>query len=72
MWDVLADVLFTAKTEDPPPDELNGDIVVRIGHVDRELASAQLKTLSLQSDANRSAWKPGRDEARRIKQAASD
>jgi hypothetical protein len=72
MWDVLADVSFKAKTEQQPPDEINGDVVVRIKHVDRELTSAKLKTLSLRPGVNDSTWSLGKDEAERVKRAAPD
>ena len=73
MWDVLGDVSFMSMSaEHEHPDTLNGNVVVRIKHVDRQLTSAKLKTLSLQPDDAGSEWSIGKDEAERIKQAASD
>ena len=71
MWDVLSDVSFEARTDQAPSAELNGNVIVRIKHVDRELATAQLNTLSLQSDPSGSKWVIGKDESERIKQAAA-
>jgi hypothetical protein len=72
MWDVLDDVPFTANTEQPHTNELSGDVVVRIKHVDRELASAKLEQLTLRPDADRLSWSLDQDETERIKQAAID
>ena len=72
MWDVLGKVPFSAKEGQTPPDELEGDVVVRITHVNKELASAKLKTLSLQPDAAGSNWSLSAAEAERVKRAAAD
>lgn len=71
MWDVLADVAFTAKGAPPQFNELKGDVVIRIKHVDRELASVKLKSLSLQPDAAGTRWMLGKGELKRIQDAIS-
>ncbi len=71
MWDVLGEVAFAAKGG-PPSGDLEGEVVVRIKHVDRELASANLKNLKLTPNDAGSEWSLPQGQVERIKQAASD
>ena len=63
MWDILGNVSFEATTEQEHPVHLEGNVVVRIKHVDHELTSAKLKAISLQPDASGSQWSLSEDRA---------
>jgi hypothetical protein len=79
MWDVLNGVPFemTADYADSlsDPDEqtrtLNGNVVVRIRHVDHELAVASLSSLALERGGSDSSWFLSDGEANRVKQASA-
>ena len=80
MWDVLGDVPFepTATenngTEDGESNgrTLEGTIVVRIKHVNRELANASLEGLTLRSNDAEASWSLDAAEVARIKGAAEE
>lgn len=69
MWDLLPEVSFSAESSTPSLETLNGDIVVRIRHVDHELSRARLKSLTLRPHANNSTWSIGHEETARVKRA---
>ena len=77
MWGILKDVTFhtAADSADAVEDNsertrtLSGNVVVRIKHVDRELAAVSLSSLSLTRDAPNSSWSLGKGESERIQQA---
>ena len=71
MWNELGEVSFKAKTAGPVSEELDGDVVIRIKHVDRELAKVSLTALSLQADTAESAWSIDSAEGERIKTATT-
>jgi hypothetical protein len=77
MWDVLDDVSFksvdtetTSRLSDQKARSLEGRVVVRIKHVDRELANTSLTSLTLAKDTTGGSWLLPADEVKRIKQAA--
>ena len=80
MFDVVGSVAFKSTAADTKASggsetqarSLAGKIVVRIKHVDLELASATLETLSLHSDATGAAWSIGETEVARLKQAMTE
>ena len=77
MWDVLQDVPFhlrnASATKPDSPDanacSLNGKIVVRIQHVDEELDTAKLTSLTLCKGESGSSWLLKEGEALRVKRA---
>jgi hypothetical protein len=76
MWDVLGDVPFETTADSLGTDvrtfALDGNVVVRIKHVDRELGLASLTTLSLHRDATSSSWRLSDGETGRVKQAVTN
>jgi hypothetical protein len=76
MWEVLGDVPFEPtdtqahRTEDENANErtLNGTVVLRIKHVDKELASASVEELALHYSDGK--WLLDAAEVSRIKQSA--
>jgi len=79
MWNVLGDIPFETTADDNSALDgeenarrLEGAIVVRIKHVDNELASASLKTLTLRSDDGGASWTLDGAEVKRIKVAAEE
>jgi len=82
MWDVLESVEFHTPTEDPVSDitveagtkcSLEGNVVVRIKHVEQVLAQAELKkltALAFEAKNDRGFWMIGPADARRVKQSA--
>ena len=80
MWGVLADVSFELAADSASSHEgtsersrsLDGNVVVRIKHVDRELAVASLSSLSLTRDAATSSWSLSKGESERIQQAVAN
>jgi hypothetical protein len=79
MWDVLPEVVFEVAAGPDGPGEdggeksrtLTGKIVVRIKHVDRELASTTLPSLTLSREPGSKSWSLSRAQAERVKFAAS-
>ena len=75
MWDELADLQFDATSR--PVDitastrELSGAVVVRITHVDNQLTSAEVSSLSLEQPAT-GAWVLAPGELDRLKAAAEE
>ena len=77
MWDVLPDVTFETAPDSADAVEgksertrkLDGNVVVRIKHVDRELAAVSLSSLSLTRDGADSSWSLSKGESERIQQA---
>jgi hypothetical protein len=77
MWGLLEDVTFHTAADSADAVEgngertrtLNGNVVVRIKHVDRELAAVSLSSLSLRRDAPNSSWSLSKGESERIQQA---
>ncbi|WP_442508565.1 hypothetical protein SH528x_000088 [Novipirellula sp. SH528] len=75
MWDILGDVPFksTAKGSSVLDDDeknagkLEGVIVVRIKHVDKKIANASLKKLTLRSVSAGASWTLDGAEVERIK-----
>ena len=80
MWEVLGDVPFesTANESNVPEGNeknaraLEGAIVVRIKHVNNELARASLKKLTLRSNDAGASWSLDGAEVKRIKVAAEE
>ncbi len=79
MWDVLGDVPFKSTANESSVLEneknaraLEGAIVVRIKHVNDELARASLKILTLRSDDAGASWSLDSAEVKRIKEAAGE
>ena len=79
MWNVLGDIPFETTADDNSALDgeenarrLEGAIVVRIKHVDNELASASLKTLTLRYDDGGASWTLDGAEVKRIKVAAEE
>jgi hypothetical protein len=71
IWNIIGDVTFTSDSDQPQTIELTGDIVVRIKHVESELANAKLEALSLECDTTNSGWRLQEGEANRVKKIAS-
>ena len=77
MWDVLPDVRFEIAADSAGSFEdtgegtgtLNGEVVVRILHVDRELGKALLSSLSLTREPDKTSWSVSREECERVKKA---
>ncbi len=74
MWNVLDSMSFESTGVIPAPatgDEwqLQGDVVVRIKHVDHELARSALSALSLTRNASGSGWSVDAAEVERIQSA---
>lgn len=80
MWDVLGDVRFKptttkASSQNAAPLDsqvLEGAIVVRIMHVNDELATASRSKLTLRYDDATDAWKLEQTEVERIRDAAME
>jgi hypothetical protein len=78
MWDALGDVRFEpvadeSDSSDKASDKarvVDGDVVVRIKHVDDELVSVSVNTLTLRYDDVEGAWILDPAEAERVKAAA--
>jgi len=71
VWNVIGDVTLTSNTDQPQAKEVTGDIVVRIKHVESELANGKLEVLSLERDTTNSGWRLKEGEVARIKKVAS-
>lgn len=76
MWSVLKDVSFqltnkaaVSNSADTQTCSLNGKVVVRIQHVDRNLGRAALTSLSLRKGEPGSSWSLEQNEVDRIKRA---
>jgi hypothetical protein len=77
MWDVLPDVRFEIAANSADSFEeigdgtrtLNGDVVVRILHVNRELSRAVLSSLSVTRNLDGHSWSISKSECERIKKA---
>lgn len=67
IWNIIGEVTFTSDSDQPQTIELTGDIVVRIKHVESELANAKLEALSLERDTTNSGWRLQEGEAKRVK-----
>jgi hypothetical protein len=80
MWDVLDDVPFEYTVKDGnaiEDDETNtrkleGALVLRVKHVNNELARASLEKLTLRSDDAGETWSLDGAEVERIKVAAGE
>ncbi len=80
MWDVLDDVPFkptTTKNNGAENDTTNrvtleGAVVVRIKHVNRELANAALEELTFRHNKVEATWSLDAAEVARIKRSVDD
>ena len=78
MWSVLQHVPFQLVDESTKTSEdargqtcsLNGEVVVRVNHVDDNLLRASLKSLSMRKDKGAEHWHLDGSEAARIKKAS--
>lgn len=75
VWDVLGDVPFKASGDEIPDTTdkdtdsvtLTGKVLIRIKHVDRVLAEAELSELKLVRSGGRSTWMLAAGEGQRIR-----
>ena len=80
MWDFLGDISFqptATEAKDADDGEANARtldraVVVRIKHVNKELAIASLERLTIRSKDNGESWSLDAAEAARIKKSAQE
>ena len=76
MWDELGKINFKSEINTKKSSDnfriLEGDLLIRIKHTTRELASTSLKTLKLQTDDKGDSWKLGSDEVKRVQNSTDN